>query len=110
MPEIQYIGRDNPLKFQLLEDGVAIGAAEMALITKAKVLYKGTYFSSEDYSTLFDWATEASDSHIIIRMGTMTGLEAGRDREAELIIYTGTFTRGIIWDKFDLQVVELPSE
>lgn len=105
-----YIDRDNPFKKQLLEDGVAIGATEMAKITRAKVRYQAnssvdpTYFDSNVYPTLFDWVTEADDSIIIVKMGTMTGLLEGRDRKTELIIYDTTNQNGQVWDQFDLMV------
>ena len=107
-----YIDRDNAISFLLKkkppdeDEFRKLTSDEMADITRVKVRYNGKYYDSDDYPTLFDWSSYADIGVLTFKMGTMVGLEAGIDRNAELIIYNTANPNGIVWDTFRLKVLD----
>jgi len=106
-----YKDRENAFSLQLKktdENGVltVLTSAEMDAITKIEILFKETYYSSEDYATSFDWTTYKATGVVVFKLGLITTIPAGRDKQSELIIYDAANPEGIIWKLLDIKVEE----
>lgn len=101
--ETIYVGRDNLINLLLKADGVV---QDLTAVTKIELLYKEGYYDSDNFASAFDYSTYATSGIVILDIGSI-GLEAGQDKNAELIVYDASNASGIIWDTFDLKVIEL---
>lgn len=106
MTETIYTNRDNTFELLLKADGVAVNLAT-AEPTKIEILFLGNYYNSDEFPNAFDWTTQGASGIISFDLASITTLEAGRDKNAELIVYDGTNPDGIVWGTFDLLVKEL---
>jgi hypothetical protein len=102
--ETIYVGRDNKISLTLKADDVVV---DLTTVTKVEVLFQENYYDSTNWPAAFDYSTRATGGIIIFDLAAITSLEAGRDKNAELIIYDNTNADGIVWDTFDLWVKEL---
>jgi len=101
--ETVYIGRDNKLNLLLKTDDVV---QDLTNVHKMELLYKESYYDSDNFPASFDYATQATAGIVTLDVGSI-GLESGRDKNAELIIYDASNASGVIWGTFDLKVIEL---
>ncbi len=105
--EIIYIGYDNNIELKLLEDGAALTEEKMQAITKIALKYNGNTYDSVSNAEVFDWATRASEAVVVIAMGMISGLVAGRDLGSELIVYDATNPNGIVWGSFSIKAITI---
>lgn len=103
--------RGNSFALQLKktdENGVltVLTSAEMDAITKIEILFKETYYSSEEYGSSFDWSTLKAQGVVVFKLGLISTIPVGRDKRAELIIYDATNPAGLIWKELDIKVEE----
>lgn len=98
-----FVQRDNPIRLQLLNDGVAWTVLQMREITKAEIKFLDVYYNSADHSTAFNWKMFEDDAIVEIYLGSII-TSGGRDRKAELIVYTAQFPKGIVQGIIDLVV------
>jgi hypothetical protein len=96
-----YIGRDNEVIFSLYNDKQLWTSDDIDEITKAEICYKDEYYDSDTYPDYFDFVTYASQGAIGVKLGRIVSTE-GTDRYAELIIYTATYTNGVVQGRFCL--------
>ena len=101
--ETIYTGRDNKINLLLKTDGAV---QDLTAVTKMELLYKENYYDSDNFGSSFDFSTYATSGIVILDIGSI-GLESGRDKNAEIIVYDASNASGIIWDTFDLKVIEL---
>lgn len=104
--EVVYSGYDNPHKYILKEDEVALTSSQMSAITKVAVRFSGETYDSDDFPDAFDWSTERDTGTLSVKLGRL-GLPDGRDRKTELIIYDSVNTNGIVWATLNLNVVTI---
>lgn len=102
--ETIYLGRDNKFDKRLEADDVI---QNLSSVTKVGVLFNGNYYHSDNWPDAFDYATQAADGIITFDLASISSIAAGRDTEAEIIIYDATNPQGIIWDTFDLEIIAL---
>ena len=103
--------RNSPVLVALYDiDNTGFSAAEMAAITKVEVQYTpgttGTTSEKIDSATYpagFNWTTFAASHQLWMDIG-LVAFTAGRDRKAELIIYTATWTAGRVVGLLDMQI------
>ena len=88
-----WIGRDNVIKIQLLEDGARI--ADHTTITRVQVdLDEGT--TVLDSSTQPTWFDLTNTDKIIFNFGLVTGVTAG-NYVSEVVVYSADYANGLIW-------------
>ncbi len=104
MTETIYLNRDNKFDLQLKQDGSAV---DLSTCTKIGLLFAGNYYHSDNWPSAIDYTTQATSGIITFDMAAITGIEAGRDRNTELIYYDATNPEGIVWGTFDLRILEL---
>ena len=102
--EIIYVGRDNKISLLLKADEVVV---DLTAVTKVGLLFQENYYHSDSWPNAFNYATRATGGIIILDLAAITSLEAGRDKNAELLIYDNTNADGIVWETFDLWIKEL---
>jgi hypothetical protein len=107
MSETCYLGRDNAFAKQLVLDGTPLTPAEMAAITRVDLIYLGVSYSSSSFPTAFDWVSKASDATVVFKPGNIPTIPAGRDKEAEFIVYAPDYPDGIVWGHIDLKMIDL---
>lgn len=103
--------RNSPVLIALYDiDNTGFSTAEMAAITKVEVQYTpgttGTTSEKIDSATYpagFNWTTFASSHQLWMDIG-LVAFTAGRDRKAELIVYTATWTAGRVVGLLDMQI------
>ena len=101
--------RNSPVLISLYDiDNKGFSAAQMAAITKVEVLYtpaSGTAekIDSATYPAGFNWSTFAASHQLWMDIG-LVAFTPGRDRQAELIIYTSAWTAGRVVGLIDLQI------
>ena len=108
---IVWKSRENGFALQLKktnDDGVltALTSSEMDDISKIEILFKETYYSSDEHGSSFDWSTYKASGVAVFKLGLISGIDTGRDKRAELIIYNPTNPAGIIWKLLDIKVYE----
>ena len=93
--ETIYIGRDNVLLWQLLEDGRPLGPARAEAITRV-VLDLG---SVEADSAVDPAAVSWTADIVTLRLGHLAGLDAlaGQRPRARLIVYSADEPAGVVW-------------
>jgi hypothetical protein len=102
--EVIYLNRDNKFSLLLKLNDTAV---DLTTTTKVGILFQENYYHSDSWPDAFDYATQATAGIITFDLAAITSLTAGRDENAELIIYDNTNPEGIIWDTFDLWIKEL---
>lgn len=98
---------DNSIDFVLKADGTNLTVMQMQAITKVELVYMGTAYSSATHASAFDWSTYESDAKLLVYPGRISGLSAGHDRQARIIIYDSGHTNGIVWDDFELKIIDV---
>jgi len=101
--ETIYLGRNNKINLLLKTDDVV---QDLTAVTKMELLYKENYYDSDNFASAFDFATYATSGIVILDINDI-GLESGRDKNAELIVYDASNASGIIWGQIDLKVIQL---
>lgn len=95
-----YIGKDNSFRKRLyLGDDVA----DLSTVTKVELQLNGTLFSSLVETSAFD-LTDGANGYITFTLGGMSGLSAGIDKAAELVIYSTTYPNGAVWGRMYIVV------
>lgn len=102
--EVSY---DNSIDLILKENGTALTALQMATITAMGLVYQGTEYKSGDYAAAFDFTTYADDAKVILKPQKITGIAAGRDPKAEVVVYDPSNPNGIVWDTIDLMIQDV---
>jgi hypothetical protein len=102
--ETIYLNRDNKFSLLLKSNDVV---EDLSTVTKVEILHLENYYNSDNFASAFDYSTRATGGIIIFDLASIASLEAGRDQNAELIIYDATNPEGIIWGTFDLDIKEL---
>lgn len=105
MRETVYLGRNNTIELQLLEDSTALTTAQMQAITRMDLIYNGVTISSQENPSAFDWSTREDEAVVIISLGGLE-ISIGMDLAADLIVYDAQNTDGIVWASFNLKVVQ----
>ena len=102
--------RNSPVLVRLYDiDNTVFSEAEMAAITKVEIKYIPSDGAASESTTstecvaCFDWTTYAADRDLWIDIGSIA-FTAGRDREAELLIYTADYTEGHVVGLLDIQI------
>ena len=103
---------NSPFKTRITDYDGSHYLSRMATITRVALKYTvdnvSQYADSDaiGQEDVFDWATLAASSEMLIDIGLLD-FTAGRDQEAELIIYDSTYPEGRVQDpKLDLEVNE----
>jgi len=104
MRETVYVGYDNLIDLLLKSDGVA---QDIRTTTKAAIVFNGYEYNSTNFADAFDWTTNGANGIIQLDLGSISGIETGRDKETELIIYDPNYTDGLVWGTFDLEIIEI---
>lgn len=112
IPVVIHKGTNAPVLVKLYDiDNTALTAAEVAAITKIEVYYRSDSgatpetVDSVSYAAGFDKTTYAASGEILLKLG-LVDFTAGRDRQAEIIIYNATYTSGRVIGLLDMQVSE----
>lgn len=109
-PVVIHKGTNAPVLVKLFDvDNTALTAAEIAAITKIEIYYRSDTgatpetVDSTSYAAGFDKTTYAARGEIMLKIG-LVDFTAGRDRQAELIIYNATYTSGRVIGLLDMQI------
>ncbi|MGB5217105.1 MAG: hypothetical protein WBN66_02285 [Smithella sp.] len=109
-PVVIHKGTNAPVLVKLFDvDNSLLTAAEIAAITKIEVYYRPDTgatpetVDSTSYAAGFDKTTYAARGEIMLKIG-LVDFTAGRDRQAELIIYNATYTSGRVIGLLDMQI------
>ena len=105
--ETVYRGYRNVSAKKLKKAGKTLFPAQMTAITKVGVVYLGTLYDSTTYPDAFDWITRADEGIISFSLGVIPGIQIGRDKRAEIIVYAEDYVEGIVWGTLDIQVIDL---
>ena len=101
-----YLDRDNTFTVQLKAGPVGSEVAvDLASVTKMEIYYLGSYYSSEDYASSFDWSE--GDGKVTFKLGVIPSFPAGRDKKAELIVYDPSNPEGIVWTYLDIKAIDI---
>lgn len=100
--EKHYTGYNNEVKVTLKVDGSAV---DISGATNAAIRFNGTTYDKTTYSTMFDYTTSGASGILILKPGST--LPAGRDREAEIIIYDASNASGLVYGTIDLEVIDI---
>ena len=95
LSETVWLGHDNAIRWQLLEDGRPLGPARAEAITRV-VLDLGPVAAD---SAVDPAAVSWTDDIVTLRLGHLAGLDAlaGRRRSARLIVYSADEPGGVVW-------------
>ena len=97
--ETAYIGRDNTIDIQLLEDGVAV---DLSGVTRMTLAFEGAVIAdSNEDPGVFDW--DNGNGVVILKLGGLVGLTAGI-YHTRLVVYDPINTNGIAWEDFICRV------
>jgi len=109
-PVVIHKGTNAPVLIKLYDtDNSLLTSAEIAAITKIEVYYRSDSGATPEttdsitYAAGFDKTTYAARGEIMLKIG-LVDFAAGRDRQAELIIYNATYTSGRVIGLLDMQV------
>jgi hypothetical protein len=102
---IFYKGYDNKKILQIIEGGVPITG--LAAVTKVKLLFRGKWYDSVEYADAFDWLSMAAQGKIIMQLGNIADIDAGKDNKAELILYDPQHADGQVVGEIPIKVIEL---
>lgn len=96
--EAVWIGKDNAIDLQLLEDGVAkdISATTRAVLTLIKSGVTDIVIDSAVESGVFDWSTAGATGKLTMKLGGVSSLVAGTYK-ARLELYDAGNANGIVW-------------
>ena len=107
MAEIVYVGYNNALSLIVKIEEAVLTPAQMSAITKVGIVYNNVLYESTQYPGAFDTESRASEGVLVLRLGNIPNLPAGRDRETELILWANDYPNGIVWGTLDIKVVDL---
>lgn len=97
MPEIVWLGRDNPVHLQLQSDGASI---DHTAITRLVVVLGGTSLDSQTNPSWFDFS---NIERVILKFG-QSGVAAGAYR-ARLIVYDDAHPNGQTWGAMPVELL-----
>lgn len=102
--EIVYLGHDNTIDLQLLEDGVAVS---LAAVTKITATFGDTLVENAvPAAGSITWSGAGYDTGEIRLNGLgLLALEAGF-YDVPIVVYTAVYTNGIVWDIIPIRVKE----
>lgn len=98
-----YKDRDNFFTLEIQKDDVTLTESEMQDITKFEIRYQDEYYDSTTYASSF--VTDDANGKVTIypyEFDLDTSFSTGD--LVELLIYTSTYTHGIMWAQFRLVV------
>ena len=95
--EVVYLGHDNTIDVQLLEDGVI---TDLSSVTRMTLDFAGTVIDSGIHSNVFDWS--AGNGLLNIALGAQTITE--ESYLARLVVYDPVNADGVVWGHVDILV------
>lgn len=98
--EIAYIGHDNTIDLQLLEDNVAV---DLSGVTRMTLQFGDTLMDSDVHAGVFDWSAGNGVLEIALQGQSIT---ANEYYDTQLIVYDAINTNGIVWGKISIVVNE----
>jgi len=89
-------GKNNPFSVVLTEGGNPINDEVRAAITKVELMFRGMLIGSETPGAAIQWDTD-TPGEMKLAIGMVEGLPVGKDRRAELILYSPDMPNGFVW-------------
>lgn len=95
-----YKGRDNPVSLGLKTDGAL---ENITSFTRVTLQVGDVTLDSRINTTTFDWTTNGATGQLDLDIGMENDLKVGK-HIARLTIYDATYTNGLVWGNFVLNV------
>ena len=98
--EYAYIGRDNSIDVQLLDDGVpkditVLTRVRLELFDQADLAAAPVVVDSTIVPSAFDWSAQGISGILMISLGAVLAVVA--DYNVRMIVYDSSAVNGIVW-------------